>query len=336
MHIDAGVDKGSPERNEIIPTAVAKARIIRCATLKKIETFMVFAVPNEVRSEKQQGKIVPESNLMSLKSIIANPRVYPGHSADEVYNRSVTSDESDLRLSSSEIARPTTEPLLHLQNVHKVFVTDAGEFHALRDINLRIQPGEFVSIIGKSGSGKSTLLNMLTGIDQPTSGKIFVADTAIHTLTQEEIARWRGRSVGIIFQFFQLLPTLTAVENVLLPMDYSDQIPIRERPDRAMHLLELVDMAEQAHSLPSTLSGGEQQRVAIARALANDPPLLTADEPTGNLDSKTAENVMQLFEDLVARNKTILMVTHDDDLTRRAERTIQLADGYIVDEWMNQ
>ncbi|MBV7339342.1 ABC transporter ATP-binding protein [Chloroflexi bacterium TSY] len=240
-----------------------------------------------------------------------------------------------IRSRSHKVSLSTTGSLLRLEDVTKTFVTEAGEFHALRNIDFEVKRGEFVSIIGKSGSGKSTLLNMLTGIDRPTTGSVIVENTAIHTLSEEEIALWRGRTVGVIFQFFQLLPTLTAVENVLLPMDYSDQIPLVDRPDRSLHLLELVGMADQAHKLPVTLSGGEQQRVAIARALANDPPLLTADEPTGNLDSKTAEKVMRLFEDLVKRNKTILMVTHDADLTRRAQRTVQLADGKIVDEWMN-
>jgi putative ABC transport system ATP-binding protein len=221
--------------------------------------------------------------------------------------------------------------LIDLQQVVKTFESDAGVFVALNGIDLQVQAGRFVSIIGKSGSGKSTLLNMVTGIDKPTAGKVLVNGTAVHTLDEEEIAVWRGRNIGVIFQFFQLLPTLTAVENVLLAMDYGNIYPPEERPERAMALLEVVGMADQAHKLPPTLSGGQQQSIAVARALANDPPILTADEPTGNLDSKTAGLILDLFEDLVDTGKTILMVTHDKALARRAQSTIVLADGQIVD-----
>lgn len=223
-------------------------------------------------------------------------------------------------------------PLVDLQRVFKVYHTAAGTFTALKAVDLQVTHGEFISIIGKSGSGKSTLINMITGIDRPSEGEIWVNKTALHALSEEGMAIWRGRDIGVIFQFFQLLPALTAVENILLAMDYSGRFPTQERPDRALHLLELVDMVDKAHALPRTLSGGEQQRVAIARALANDPPVLTADEPTGNLDSKSASTVMALFESLVARNKTILMVTHDNDLAAQAGRTLVLADGEIVDE----
>jgi putative ABC transport system ATP-binding protein len=226
--------------------------------------------------------------------------------------------------------------VVDLHQVVKTYKGTAGTFTALKGIDLRVEPGAFVSIIGKSGSGKSTLINVITGIDRPTSGEVIVDNVRIHTLNAEQIAVWRGRSIGVIFQFFQLLPTLTSVENILLAMDYGGQYSPAKRPERAMHLLELVGMADQAHRLPNSLSGGQQQCVAIARALANDPVLLTADEPTGNLDSKSAEMVFHLFESLARVGKTILMVTHDNDLATRAQRTIRLADGQIIDEFTNR
>ena len=225
--------------------------------------------------------------------------------------------------------------LVDLHSVKKFYKSTAGTFTALNGINLQIATGEFVSIIGKSGSGKSTLINLITGIDQPTSGEIFVNDVPVHSLKEEQIAVWRGRSVGVIFQFFQLLPTLTAVENILLAMDYGCHYPVAERADQAIHLLELVGMADWAHSLPGTLSGGQAQRVAIARSLANDPLLLAADEPTGNLDTKSADTVLDMFDSLARKGKTILMVTHDLELARRAARTIRLSDGRIVDQKVN-
>jgi putative ABC transport system ATP-binding protein len=222
------------------------------------------------------------------------------------------------------------EALVGLDEVRKVFETAAGPFEALRGLSLQIAPGEFVAVVGKSGSGKSTLVNMITGIDRPTSGQVWVAGTAVHTLSENALARWRGDSLGIVFQFFQLLPTLTVVENVMLPMDFAHRYAPRERGRRALELLGLVDMAQHADKLPSALSGGEQQRVAIARALANDPPLLLADEPTGNLDSQTAEDVFGLFASLVDAGKTIVMVTHDPELAGRVTRTLTLADGRLV------
>lgn len=212
--------------------------------------------------------------------------------------------------------------LIEIRNVAKVYESAAGKFTALKGVDLMVDRGEFVAVIGKSGSGKSTLINMITGIDRPTSGEVFVGDTAIHKLNEGQMAVWRGRDLGIIFQFFQLLPTLSVIENVMLPMDFCNMYTTRERHERAMHLLEQVDMTENAHKLPSAISGGQQQRVAIARALANDPPVLVADEPTGNLDSKTANQIFALFEDLVKAGKTILMVTHDTDLAKRASRTV--------------
>src|SRR5690606_30063713 len=186
--------------------------------------------------------------------------------------------------------------------------------------------------VGKSGSGKSTLINMFTGIDHPSDGQVIVAQTPIRQLNEGQMAEWRGRNMGIVFQFFQLLPTLTILENVMLPMDLAQTYSEAERAERALALLEQVQMADDAHKFPSTVSGGQQQRAAIARALANDPPILVADEPTGNLDSRAADTVFRLFHELAAEGKTILMVTHDDELARRVPRTITLADGLIVDE----
>lgn len=219
---------------------------------------------------------------------------------------------------------------IEMRQVVKSFAGIGGSFAALRGVDLQVAAGEFVAIVGKSGSGKSTLINMLTGIDRPTAGEIYVGDTAVHTLSEEQMAVWRGRNVGVVFQFFQLLPTLTVAENVMLPMDFCRTYPARQRRKRALALLEQVGMAEQADKLPAALSGGEQQRVAVARALANDPPLLVADEPTGNLDSQTAEVVFGLFERTVAAGKTIVMVTHDLELAQRVGRTFTIADGQIV------
>lgn len=224
------------------------------------------------------------------------------------------------------------QPLIKLDGVKKAYSTPAGDFLALKEISLEINQKEFVAVIGKSGSGKSTLINMITGIDRPTLGQIFVAGTAIHQLNEGQMAQWRGRHLGIIFQFFQLLPTLSIIENVILPMDLCHKYAPQERLDRAMHLLTQVEMADHANKLPSKVSGGQQQRAAIARSLANDPPIIIADEPTGNLDSKTAEAVFNLFTDLVDNGKTILMVTHDADQAERVNRTIVIADGQIVEE----
>jgi putative ABC transport system ATP-binding protein len=227
-------------------------------------------------------------------------------------------------------AAPASQPVAVLSNVTKTFETEAGPFQALRGVSLHIDAGEFVAITGRSGSGKSTLINMLTGIDRPTSGDMLVCGEALQSLSENELAIWRGQNLGIIFQFFQLLPTLSVLDNVMLPMDFAGKYRSAERAERAMTLLELVDLTDHAHKLPAGLSGGQQQRAAIARALANDPPLLVADEPTGNLDSKTAESVFSLFERLTSEGKTILMVTHDERLARRTGRHIVLSDGQIV------
>ena len=225
-------------------------------------------------------------------------------------------------------------PLIDLHEIDKFYKTAVGDFPALKKVNLHIEAGEFVSIIGKSGSGKSTLLNMITGIDRPTTGEVYVNDTAVHELNENRMARWRGVNLGIVFQFFQLLPTISIVENIMLPMDFCRTYPMREREKRAMELLDLVELADHAYKLPTALSGGQQQRVAIARALANDPPIVIADEPTGNLDSKTADSVFQLFNDLVAQGKTIIVVTHDSGLAKRTHRTALIADGEIVNEYV--
>ena len=221
-------------------------------------------------------------------------------------------------------------PLIEISNVRKTYMSGAVEFLALKGVDLQVDRGEFVAIVGKSGSGKSTLINMMTGIDRPTSGTVQINGAPLHAMSEDELARWRGRNLGIVFQFFQLLPTLSLLENVLLPMDFSPNFQGVKAREAAMELLAMVNMAEQAHKLPSAVSGGQQQRVAIARALANDPPLLIADEPTGNLDSKTAESVFQLFEMLVKQGKTVIMVTHDHELAQRATRIITIADGEIV------
>ncbi len=225
-------------------------------------------------------------------------------------------------------------PLIELRGVSKSYKTAVGDFPALRDIDLQINAGEFVSVIGKSGSGKTTLINMVTGIDRPTAGEVWVNQTAVHKLGEGAMARWRGKNLGIVFQFFQLLPIISVVENIMLPMDFCRTYPLREREPRALHLLDLVGLADHAYKLPSALSGGQQQRVAIARALANDPPVVIADEPTGNLDSKTAESVFVLFKELVSQGKTIIIVTHDTSLAKRANRTALITDGEIVNEYL--
>ncbi len=229
---------------------------------------------------------------------------------------------------------PSAQALIEIKNLRKIYQTPAGDFTAVNNIDVEVQRGEFVAIIGKSGSGKSTFINMITGIDRPTSGEIMINGAPVHSFNEAQMTAWRGRNLGIVFQFFQLFPTLTILENIILPMELNDLYTKKERKERAMYLLEKVEMVSQANKLPSTISGGQQQRVAIARALANDPPLIVADEPTGNLDSKTAEKIFSLFEDLVASGKTILMVTHDSDLARRVNRTILISDGEIVNEYL--
>ena len=219
--------------------------------------------------------------------------------------------------------------MISLQQVSKTYETPAGKFSALRHIDLEIRPGEFVGVVGKSGSGKSTLLNMVAGIDRPSSGSVAVAGTPIHSLSENKLAVWRGRNVGVVFQFFQLLPTLTVAENVMLPMDFSKSLPFRERRKRALALLERVAVGRHADKLPATLSGGEQQRVAIARALANEPPLVLADEPTGNLDSVTAMAILDLFRAMANQGTTVVIATHEADIARVIDRKVEISDGSI-------
>jgi putative ABC transport system ATP-binding protein len=228
--------------------------------------------------------------------------------------------------------RSSDEPLIQLHQVIKEYPSLAGAVTALKSIDLQVQEGEFVAITGKSGSGKTTLVNMLTGIDRSTSGEIKVAGVALHKLSVEKAAEWRSRAVGVIFQSFQLLPTLTVLQNVTLPMDFAHKYSLKERWERGLYLLEQVGIAEHAHKLPSAVSGGQQQRIAIARALANDPPIIIADEPTGSLDSVTTQAIFGVFQDWVRRGKTVLVVTHDRELAERAARTITLADGEIVND----
>jgi putative ABC transport system ATP-binding protein len=220
-------------------------------------------------------------------------------------------------------------PIVQIKNVIKRFPVGDSEITVLKGISFSVQPGEFVAVVGPSGNGKSTLLNMITGIDHPSEGEVIVTGQTVHTLSENELAAWRGDHVGIIFQFFQLLPALSILKNVILPMDLVKKLPPRERKERAMFLLETVDLADQAEKLPSMVSGGQQQRAAIARALANDPPLLVADEPTGNLDSKTSDIVFQLFSELVDQGKTMMMVTHSRSLAARTRRVIEIRDGRI-------
>jgi ABC-type lipoprotein export system ATPase subunit len=220
--------------------------------------------------------------------------------------------------------------------VVKTFVNTAGEFTALRGIDLAVRQGEFTAVIGKSGSGKSTLLNMLTGIDHPTSGQVLVDGLDIYSLSESQRSLWRGRNLGIVFQFFQLLPMLNLLENVMLPMDYVGMYEIDQRPKKALELLELVGLRDQAQQLPRAVSRGQQQSAAIARALATDAPILVADEPTGNLDSRSAGMIIDLFDQLSQQGKTILMVTHDPSMTERTSRTVFISDGELVNETIAQ
>ena len=228
----------------------------------------------------------------------------------------------------------SSETIIDLHQVTKTYEGPAGGFTAIKGIDLQVKPGEFIAVVGRSGSGKTTLLNLLAGIDRPTSGSVSVAGTQLHSLSESQLAEWRGRSIGLVFQFFQLLPTLTVVENVMLPMDFTKTkiVPAAERRPRAMMLLKRVGIADQADKLPASLSGGQQQRAAIARALANDPPILMADEPTGNLDEHTRNDVLELFGNLNAEGRTIIVITHERDISRYAGRQVTLVDGHVADD----
>lgn len=226
--------------------------------------------------------------------------------------------------------------IVDVRGVSKRFPVGNGEVTVLRDITFQVKQGEFVTIVGPSGSGKSTLLNLITGIDRPTEGEVEVAESRLDTMTEGQLARWRGRNLGLVFQFFQLLPALSLVDNVVLPMVFAGRYSRRERTERALHLLEIVGLADQVHKLPSMVSGGEQQRSAIARAMANDPPLLVADEPTGNLDSAATRRMFELFLRLVEEGKTVVMVTHNQELASRAPRVLRLEDGRIDGDDMSR
>jgi ABC-type lipoprotein export system ATPase subunit len=239
---------------------------------------------------------------------------------------------SAIQMRSAKSHSTHADDMIRIQRVVKTFKSGAGEVTVLKGVDLTIKRGEFTAIVGKSGSGKSTLLNMITGIDHPTDGKVIVNGTDIYAVTESQRSFWRGQNLGIVFQFFQLLPMLTLLENVMLPMDYIQMYAFDERPKYAMELLKLVGLADQAQKLPLAVSTGQQQMTAIARALATDAPLLVADEPTGNLDSKTASHMIDVFDELMRRGKTIVMVTHDPSLTARTSRTIIISDGELIDE----
>ncbi len=243
---------------------------------------------------------------------------------------------TSVRLSSGSPPTSTSENMIELHKVIKTFKNAAGEFTVLKEVDLSLRYGEFVAVVGKSGSGKSTLLNMITGIDHPTSGQVLVNGVDIYKMNESQRALWRGKNIGVVFQFFQLLPMLTLLENVMLPMDYIDMYDFEERPKRAMDLLALVGLEQQAGKLPIAISTGQQQSAAIARALATDPPVICADEPTGNLDSRSAEVIIGLFDQLVKNGKTIAMVTHDPSLKGRTSRTIIIVDGELIDETVAQ
>ncbi|HWQ04780.1 MAG TPA: ABC transporter ATP-binding protein [Longilinea sp.] len=221
-------------------------------------------------------------------------------------------------------------PIITVRDLNKVFTLASGDVQVLKHVNLEMEKGEFVGIVGRSGCGKSTLVNMITGIDHPSSGEVTVAGQPLQALNEGKLSEWRGRTLGIVFQFFQLLPTLTLIENVMLPMDFCRMFPPAEREERARQLLARVGLEKEANKFPGAVSSGQQQSAAVARALANDVPILVADEPTGNLDSRSAEEIIQLFQELVAQGKTILMVTHDLDLAQRTDRIIHMSDGVIV------
>jgi ABC-type lipoprotein export system ATPase subunit len=243
-----------------------------------------------------------------------------------------SSNQSRLLKRNGNGNRGKEQAAIVLQGVVKSYENAAGKFTALRGIDMQVSQGQFIAIIGKSGCGKSTLLNMITGIDHPSEGKVIVGGEDIYQMTESQRALWRGKNVGVVFQFFQLLPTLTLLENTMLPMDYCKVYPFRQRPERAMELLSMVGLEEHAHKLPGAVSSGQQQSAAIARALATDPAIILADEPTGNLDSRSAEVILNLFEQLASQGKTILIVTHDPSITARSDHTVILSDGEVIDQ----
>jgi putative ABC transport system ATP-binding protein len=261
---------------------------------------------------------------VSPSKLLESPEAIPQTNPTNPEERTVT----------GEIGGGRARPLIEVRQVYKVYETAAGDFPALRGISAEVYPAEFLGVIGKSGAGKSTLMNMITGVDDLTSGEVIVhgidGAVSIHKLSENDLALWRGRNMGVVYQSFQLLPMLTLLENVMLPMDLCDLYQRGESRARAMDLLRMVELEEHAYKLPNSISGGQQQRVAIARALANDPPIIVADEPTGSLDSVTAEHVFQAFERLLDKGKTIIMVTHDNSLAPRFTRHLIIQDGEII------
>lgn len=239
------------------------------------------------------------------------------------------SDRSNLPSAKEIDENQSKTALIELRQVVKLYQTPAGDFPALKGVNLKVAPGEFLAVIGKSGAGKSTLVNLIACIDSPTSGEIIINGVPVHRLNEDQKARWRGENLGVVFQFFQLLPSLNLIENITIPMDFRDTYPLSEQAGRALSLLDRVGIAEHAYKVPAKISGGQQQRVAIARALANDPPVIVADEPTGNLDSRTAGEIFDLFASLVDQGKTVLVVSHEKEIARWATRTVEIADGVI-------
>lgn len=230
---------------------------------------------------------------------------------------------------SNHNGKDAERPIIQVRDLVKTYRTPAGDFVALKGVSFDVRAGEFVAVVGKSGAGKTTLVNLLTGIDHPDSGAIAIDGTPIQTLNEDALARWRGENLGVVFQFFQLLPNLSLIENITMPMDFCETYPISEQEKRALHLLDQVNIAEHAHKNPARISGGQQQRVAIARALANDPPVLIADEPTGNLDARTAGEIFDLLERFVSQGRSLLVVTHDQKIGDRADRIIEIADGRV-------
>jgi ABC-type lipoprotein export system ATPase subunit len=279
----------------------------------------------------------PAENGAEPVSTMVSPRNIEQHHSPSISTTvnkqaSIETPVNRIEIISPPTARHEEEPAIVLRNVEKVYENAAGKFVALKSINLQLNYGQFISIVGKSGCGKSTLLNMITGIDHPTAGEVIVGNEHIYKMSESKRALWRGRNMGVVFQFFQLLPTLTLLENTMLPMDYCNLFPYYERSERAMELLKMVGLEDQAHKLPTAVSSGQQQSAAIARGLATDPSIILADEPTGNLDSRAADNVLNLFESLAKRGKTILIVTHDPSITQRTDQTIILSDGEIIDK----
>ncbi len=277
----------------------------------------------------------PPKNGAGFISAAATPKVDAVFQAKETANGTLAASSGDPACPESDSAPANSthqQPAIILRGVDKVYENAAGKFVALKNVSMQLNYGQFISIVGKSGCGKSTLLNMITGIDHPTAGEVIVGGEKIYEMTESQRALWRGKNMGVVFQFFQLLPTLTLLENTMLPMDYCKIYPFAERPDRAMELLKMVGLEAQAHKLPSSVSSGQQQSAAIARSLATNPSLILADEPTGNLDSKSAENVLNIFQQLAHQGKTVLIVTHDPSITQRTDQTIILSDGEIIDQ----